>query len=77
MIVDEFMPQVTDNPTDNQKQNSDLAFCLIGEFLLSSGKPGFADVQIAEIVQKVRDKQSLVPLLLAETFHGLDVLSKG
>ena len=64
MIVDEFIPRVIDNLTVNQKQNSGLAFCLIGEFLLSSRKPGFVDVQIAEIVQKVRDKQSLVPLVL-------------
>ena len=50
----------------------DLALCFVGELLLCSRRPGFADARAISIVRQIKDGDNLVSLILAETLLGLD-----
>nr|POE60735.1 hypothetical protein CFP56_53396 [Quercus suber] len=45
------------------------------EFLLFTGDHGFPNVRVADIAHEAANEKNIVPIVLAETFHGLDALS--
>lgn len=50
--------------------------CLVGEFLLCTGEPCFADARIVEFIDSLTRGENLVLMILDENFQGLDTLSK-
>ena len=76
-LIERFRHAAVANVDQSFEKLSALAFCLIGEFLLCSRRPGFADARIFDLLDDVKKKRSLIPMVLAETFHGLDALSRG
>ena len=74
-MIDKFMPMEVRTLRQSQSKCFALAFCLLSEFLLFTGDHGFADVRVADIVHEAENEKNIVPIVLVETFHGLDALS--
>ena len=74
-MIDKFMPMEVRTLHQSRSKCFALAFCLLSEFLLFTGDHGFADARVADIVHEAENEKNIVPIVLAETFHGLDALS--
>ena len=63
--------------TANMQKIFGLALCFVGEFLLCSGRHGFADARAISVVSQIKDGDYHVSLILAEILLGLDVVFHG
>ena len=54
-----------------------ISLCFVGEILLCSGRPGFANARAMGIVSQVKDGDNLASLIMAETLLGLDYVFLG
>lgn len=76
-IVSRLINKRTYGVTDNMQKNFGLALCFVGEFLLCSGRHGFVDARAIGVVSQIKDDDTPISLILAETFLGLDAVFHG
>ena len=73
-IISRLIDKRTYGVTNNLQKNFSLALCMVGELLLCFGRHGFVDAQAISIVNQIKDGDNPIPLVLAETLLGLDVV---
>ena len=69
------MPMISEDVHEIRQKNTTLDFCLIGKFILCTRELGFADAHIRTHWCTCQGCD-LIPMILAKTIQGLDVLSK-
>ena len=76
-IVSRLIDKHTYGVTNNMQKSFGLALCLVGEFLLYSGRHDFVDARAISVVSQIKDGNNPVSLILAETLLGLDAVFHG
>jgi len=62
---------------DNMQKKFGLALCMVGKFLLCSGRHGFVDARAISVMNQIKYGENLISLILAETLLGLDAVFYG
>ena len=76
-IISRLIDKCTYGVTDNMQKNFGLALCMVGKFLLCSGRHGFVDARAIRVVNQIKDGDNPVSLILAKTLLGLDAVFHG
>ena len=76
-IISWLIDKRTYRVTDNTQKNFGLALCFVGEIFLCSRRHNFVHARAISVVSQIKDGNSPVSLILAETLLGLDVVFHG
>ena len=76
ITLSELLENCRDKPVGSSAWKNILAFCLYSAYLLTN-PDGTGDIEVARIIDQVGQGANPFPVILAETFVGLDWVSRG